>query len=91
MAQVTPLVASTGGTRDLRKIARILVLSPSPSHHDDARDADLLADGRIERLLTRYELVILARCVRETKNTHDGQDVAPAERDALDRLFLGAE
>ena len=60
------------------------MLSAFPSHHDDARDADLLADGRIERLLARYELVILARCIRETKNVHDGQDVA---QDVLFRLF----
>ena len=59
------------------------MLSPSASH-DDARDADLLADGRIERLLARYELVILARCIRETKSVHDGQDVA---QDVLFRLF----
>ena len=67
-----------------RKIARILVLSASSSHHDDARDAELLADGRIERLLARYELLIQARCIRETKNVHDGQDVA---QDVMFRLF----
>jgi RNA polymerase sigma-70 factor, ECF subfamily len=60
------------------------VLSASSSHHDDARDADLLADGRIDRLLARYELVILARCIRGTKSVHDGQDVA---QDVLFRLF----
>jgi len=58
-------------------------MSASPSHHDDARDADLLADGRIESLLARYELVILARCIRDTKSVHDGQDVA---QDVLFRL-----
>ena len=57
------------------------MLSLSRSDHDDA---DLLADGRIERLLARYELVILARCIRETKNVHDGHDVA---QDVLFRLF----
>jgi RNA polymerase sigma-70 factor, ECF subfamily len=60
------------------------VLSASSSHHDDARDAELLADGRIERLLARYELLIQARCIRETKNVHDGQDVA---QDVMFRLF----
>jgi RNA polymerase sigma-70 factor (ECF subfamily) len=58
-------------------------MSASPSHHD-ARDADLLADGRIESLLARYELVILARCLRDTKSVHDGQDVA---QDVLFRLY----
>jgi RNA polymerase sigma factor (sigma-70 family) len=67
-----------------RKIARILVLSASSTDHDDARDSELLADGRIERLLARYELVIQARCIRETKNVHDGQDVA---QDVMFRLF----
>ena len=51
---------------------------------DDARDADLLADGRIDRLLATYELVILARCIKETKNVHDGHDVA---QDVMFRLF----
>jgi RNA polymerase sigma-70 factor (ECF subfamily) len=60
------------------------VLSASPRNHDDSRDADLLADGRIEHLLARYELVILARCIRETRNRYDGQDVA---QDVLFRLF----
>ena len=60
------------------------MLSASPSHHDDARDADLLADGRIERLLARYEPVIVARCIRDTRSVHDGQDVA---QDVLFRLF----
>jgi RNA polymerase sigma-70 factor (ECF subfamily) len=60
------------------------VLSASRIHDDDARDADLLAGGRIERLLAAYELVILARCIRETKNVHDGQDVA---QDVMFRLF----
>jgi RNA polymerase sigma-70 factor, ECF subfamily len=59
-------------------------MSASPSHHDDARDADLLADGRIESLLARYELAILARCIRDTKSVHDGQDVA---QDVMFRLF----
>jgi RNA polymerase sigma-70 factor, ECF subfamily len=84
VAQATPLVASSGRTRDLRKIARIIVLSPSRSDHDDARDADLLADGRIDRLLATYELVILARCIKETKDVHDGHDVA---QDVMFRLF----
>ena len=84
MAQATPLVASSGRTRDLRKIARIIVLSPSRSDHDDARDADLLADGRIDRLLATYELVILARCIKETKDVHDGHDVA---QDVMFRLL----
>ena len=64
-----------------RKIARIPVLSPSRSDHDDA---DLLADGRIERLLAKYELVIIARCIKDTKNVHDGHDVA---QDVMFRLF----
>jgi DNA-directed RNA polymerase specialized sigma24 family protein len=59
-------------------------MSASPSHHDDARDADLLTDGRIESLLARYELAILARCIHDTKSVHDGQDVA---QDVLFRLF----
>ena len=60
------------------------MLSASSTDHDDARDSELLADGRIERLLARYELVIQARCIRETKNVHDGQDVA---QDVMFRLF----
>ena len=64
-----------------RKIARIPVLSPSRSDHDDA---DLLADGRIERLLAKYELAIIARCIKDTKNVHDGHDVA---QDVMFRLF----
>lgn len=51
---------------------------------DDARDADLLVDGRIDRLLATYELVILARCIKETKSVHDGHDVA---QDVMFRLF----
>ena len=60
------------------------MLSPSRSDHDDARDADLLAEGRIDRLLATYELVILARCIKETKAVHDGHDVA---QDVMFRLF----
>jgi RNA polymerase sigma factor (sigma-70 family) len=60
------------------------VLSPSPSDHDDARDADLLADGRIDRLLATYELAIIARCIKATKSVHDGHDVA---QDVMFRLF----
>lgn len=59
-------------------------MSASRTHDEDARDADLLAGGRIERLLAAYELVILARCIRATKNAHDGQDVA---QDVMFRLF----
>ena len=73
-----------GPAAALRKIARIPVLSPSRSDHDDSRDADLLTDGRIDRLLATYELVILARCIKDTKNVHDGHDVA---QDVLFRLF----
>jgi DNA-directed RNA polymerase specialized sigma24 family protein len=51
---------------------------------DDARDAHLLETGRIDRLLATYELVILARCIKGTKNPQDGQDVA---QDVLFRLF----
>ena len=60
------------------------MLNPSRSDHDDSRDADLLTDGRIDRLLATYELVILARCIKDTKNVHDGHDVA---QDVLFRLF----
>jgi RNA polymerase sigma factor (sigma-70 family) len=60
------------------------VLSASRSRDDDARDADLLADGRIDRLLAKYELVILARCIKGTRSAHDGQDVA---QDVLFRLY----
>ena len=60
------------------------MLSASRTHDADARDADLLAGGRIDRLLATYELAILARCIRETKNVHDGQDVA---QDVMFRLF----
>ena len=67
-----------------RKIARTAVLNPSPSDHDDARDADLLTDGRIDRLLATYELVIIARCIKATKSVHDGHDVA---QDVMFRLF----
>ena len=56
----------------------------APRIHDDARDADLLADGRIERLLATYEPVILARCIKETRSVHDGQDVA---QDVMFRLY----
>jgi RNA polymerase sigma factor (sigma-70 family) len=67
-----------------RKIARIPLVSASRIHDEDARDADLLADGRIDRLLATYELVILARCIKETRNVHDGHDVA---QDVMFRLF----
>ena len=67
-----------------RKIAPTAVLNPSPSDYDDARDADLLADGRIDRLLATYELVIIARCIKATKSVHDGHDVA---QDVMFRLF----
>jgi RNA polymerase sigma factor (sigma-70 family) len=57
------------------------MLSASQSDHDDA---DLLADGRIEHLLAKYEPVIVARCIKATKNVHDGHDVA---QDVMFRLF----
>jgi RNA polymerase sigma factor (sigma-70 family) len=60
------------------------LVSASRTHDEDARDADLLAGGRIDRLLATYELVILARCIRATKSAHDGQDVA---QDVMFRLF----
>src|SRR4029079_3493059 len=57
------------------------MLSASQSDHDDA---DLLADGRIEHLLAKYEPGIVARCIKATKNVHDGHDVA---QDVMFRLF----
>ena len=57
------------------------MLSPSRSDHDDA---DLLADGRIEHLLAKYEPVIVARCIKTTKSVQDGHDVA---QDVMFRLF----
>ena len=60
------------------------MLSASRTHDDDARDADLVSGGRIERLLATYEPVILARCIKETRSVHDGQDVA---QDVLFRLY----
>ena len=57
------------------------MVSASQSDHDDA---DLLADGRIEHLLAKYEPVIVARCIKWTKSVHDGHDVA---QDVMFRLF----
>jgi RNA polymerase sigma factor (sigma-70 family) len=51
---------------------------------DDARDAQLLEAGQFDRLLAKYHLVILARCIRGTQNVDDGQDVA---QDVEFRLF----
>lgn len=51
---------------------------------DDARDAQLLEAGQFDRLLAKYHLVILARCIRGTRNVDDGQDVA---QDVEFRLF----
>jgi RNA polymerase sigma factor (sigma-70 family) len=51
---------------------------------DDARDAHLLETGRFDRLLAKYHLVILARCIKGTRNVDDGQDVA---QDVEFRLF----
>jgi RNA polymerase sigma factor (sigma-70 family) len=50
---------------------------------DDARDAHLLESGQIDRLLAKYHLVILGRCIART-NVHDGEDVA---QDVEFRLF----
>jgi DNA-directed RNA polymerase specialized sigma24 family protein len=50
---------------------------------DDARDAQLLEDGRIDRLLAKYHPVILGRCIART-NVRDGEDVA---QDVEFRLF----
>ena len=51
---------------------------------DDARDAQLLEAGQFDRLLAKYHLAILARCIRGTRNVDDGQDVA---QDVEFRLF----
>jgi RNA polymerase sigma factor (sigma-70 family) len=50
---------------------------------DDARDAHLLEDGHIDRLLAKYHPVILGRCIART-NVRDGEDVA---QDVEFRLF----
>jgi DNA-directed RNA polymerase specialized sigma24 family protein len=50
---------------------------------DDARDAQLLETGRIDRLLAKYHPVILGRCIART-NVRDGEDVA---QDVEFRLF----
>ena len=50
---------------------------------EDARDAHLLETGRIDRLLAKYHVVILGRCIART-SVHDGQDVA---QDVEFRLF----
>lgn len=42
---------------------------------DDARDAHLLEAGQIERLLAKYHLAILARCIARA-GALDGEDVA---------------
>ena len=42
---------------------------------DDARDTQLLEEGRIDRLLAKYHPVILGRCIART-NVRDGEDVA---------------
>jgi RNA polymerase sigma-70 factor (ECF subfamily) len=60
------------------------MVTASAMRDEDARDADLLANGRIDRLLATYELVILARCIKRTKSAHDGQDVA---QDVMFRLY----
>jgi DNA-directed RNA polymerase specialized sigma24 family protein len=50
---------------------------------DDARDAQLLESGEIDRLLAKYHPVILGRCIART-NVRDGEDVA---QDVEFRLF----
>ena len=50
---------------------------------EDARDAHLLETGQIDRLLAKYHIVIVGRCIART-NVHDGQDVA---QDVEFRLF----
>lgn len=50
---------------------------------EDARDAELLETGQIDRLLAKYHVVIVGRCIART-NVHDGQDVA---QDVEFRLF----
>lgn len=50
---------------------------------DDARDAQLLEAGEIDRLLAKYHPVILGRCIART-NVRDGEDVA---QDVEFRLF----
>jgi DNA-directed RNA polymerase specialized sigma24 family protein len=59
--------------------------SPSMTD-DDARDAQLLHTGQIDRLLAKYELVILARCIAKT-GVHDGEDVAQDVKFRLYREF----
>lgn len=42
---------------------------------EDARDTHLYETGQIDRLLAKYHLVILGRCIART-NVDDGQDIA---------------
>ena len=44
--------------------------------HDDARDAQLLADGDIAALLATYDHVIRARCIARLRGALDAEDVA---------------
>ena len=53
---------------------------------EDARDAHLLETGRIDRLLAKYHVVIVGRCIART-NVHDGQDVAQDVEFRLYREF----
>lgn len=46
------------------------------SHAHDAEDARLLAAGEHARLLARYELVIVQRCVALLRGSLDAEDVA---------------
>jgi RNA polymerase sigma factor (sigma-70 family) len=57
---------------------------PRVADAQDAIDRADLDNGRIDRLLARYEPVIVARCIARCKNEHDGRDVA---QDVLFRLF----
>ena len=44
--------------------------------HDDARDAQLCADGDIAALLAAYDHVILSRCIARLRGGSDSEDVA---------------
>ena len=57
---------------------------------EDARDAHLLETGQIDRLLAKYHVVIVGRCIART-NVNDGQDVAQDVEFRLFREFQAAK
>ena len=48
----------------------------SISHDSDAHDARLLAEGRIDMLLAKYEDAIVGRCIAALRGAPEAEDVA---------------